>query len=700
MKKKLLSILLCTALSASLLVGCGGKDDKETNANDKTPVEDTTGGDTTGDDTPAGPVVEDVTAEALPETPFAHITFDGEDEGYYPVTQVTKAADSVNDGATYDIAPVDVPMGYAAGPVGNALYLDGSFGVNLGIEPTNTDQYTVSFWMNATRLSTYGATLQIGHNMGKAADVGNNVTWFNVTQSEWGADSAKIFPIVWSRNEASDAADGTDCWPWMYAFDDQIHGKKEWVHVTIVCSGEEQASPLGSTTAGAQYYINGTKVYDSADNYTNGTYFEYTWDATLAPNIMEPGDGKFEALFGINYWDTIFKGFVDDLYVYDSALTAGQVLTLYQMGDASVEAVAPTVEVEEKNPEIVAQGTLVGAPDFTTGWWKEFSEIWKVEEGQSVSKTFINYHSVEAANWNNWIMVLQNVGQGHASDPAIHADVNEAYKEYAVVRCDNWGWNSVGDTASGLLPWTLENNYDWDNFLKLLQGATVKATVTNNGTTADIVFDVTDVDGNVYYQKYSGIEVDGDVYFCLGVDGACIDVKKEAVITGTAVGATDCSTGWWKEFSEIYAVAEGETKEVNFVNYSSKGANWNNFIVVLQAVAQGHASDATIHADVNPDYKEYAVLRADNWGWNSVGDTASGLLPWTLENTYDWDNFLAEIDGASVNLKVTNNGTTADVVATITSVAGNTYTQSYKGIEIDGPLYFCLGVDGACLDIQ
>lgn len=103
---------------------------------------------------------------------------------------------------------------------------------------------------------------------------------------------------------------------------------------------------------------------------------------------------------------------------------------------------------------------------------------------------------------------------------------------------------------------------------------------------------------------------------------------------------------------------------------------------------------------MNEAYKEYAVLRADNWGWNSVGDTASGLLPWTLENTYDWDNFLAEIDGASVNLKVTNNGTTADVVATITSVAGNTYTQSYKGIEIDGPLYFCLGVDGACLDIQ
>ena len=128
--------------------------------------------------------------------------------------------------------------------------------------------------MNADRLSTFGPTLQMGYNMGKAADAGNDVTWLNVTQSEWGADSAKIFPIVWSRNEASDAADGTDCWPWMYAFDNEIHGKREWVMVTIVSSGEVQNGATGATTVGAQYYVNGVMVYDSQANYSSNAYFE------------------------------------------------------------------------------------------------------------------------------------------------------------------------------------------------------------------------------------------------------------------------------------------------------------------------------------------------------------------------------------------------------------------------------------------
>lgn len=518
MKKKLLSILLCTAMAATMLTACGGEETKE---GGESQVETgSAGGDVV---TPS-----EVTAEELPEA-FAHITFDGEDEGYVAVAQVDKAADSVNDGATFDIAPTDATFGYADGPVGKALYLTGKYGLDLNLEATKTDTWAVAFWMNADRLADYGATLQMGYNMGKAADVGNNVTWFNVTQSAWGADGAKIFPIVWSRNEASDAQDGTDCWPWMYAFDDGIHGKREWVHVAIVCSGEQQASPLGSTTVGAQYYINGVKVYDSADNFTNNSYFEYTWDATLAPNIMQPGDSEFESLFGINYWDTVFKGFVDDLYVYNQAITAGQVKTLYELGNAAVESVAPEVgEVveEPKNPEVVATGTLVGAPDFTTGWWQQFSDIYEVKEGETVSKTFINYHPAMCSNWNNFIVVLQAVGQGHANDPAIHADVNPDYKEYAVLRADNWGWNSVADTSNlAALGWTLESNWDWGKFLDVMQGATVTVSVTNNGTTADVVCDVTAADGSTYFQKYLGIAIDGPLYFTLGVDGACLDVQ-------------------------------------------------------------------------------------------------------------------------------------------------------------------------------
>lgn len=522
MKKKVLAALLCASMTAGLFAGCGGKEEAaDTPATESEAVStETVAGTEEAEEPAAEPVAATMAeAEALPETAFAHITFDGEDEGYTTVTQTENVGD--NDGATYGIEATEATVAYAAGPVGQCAYLDGTFGLDLGLEATNTDAYTVSFWVNADRLSTFGPTLAMGYNMGKAADAGNNVTWFNVTQSEWGTDSAKIFPIVWSRNEASDAADGTDCWPWMYAFDDSIHGKREWAMVTIVCTGEEQTGPVGSTTAGAEFYVNGVKVYDSQDNYENGTYFEYTWDATLAPNIMEPGDSEFESLFGVNYWDTIFKGFVDDLYVYDTALTAGQVTSLYLLGDPTVESVAPEGGAAEEEAEPVAAdhsdvattGTVVGATDCSTAFWGAHSETWEVKEGESVSKTFKNYSST-LNNWNNFVVVLQNVADAHS------ADDNADYAEYAVVRADNFGWGAGYD---GIV--TPECDYNWDTFTADLDGADVTVTVTNNGDTADVVAEVTTAAGTTYTQKYPGITTGGDLYFCLTVDGCFLDIQ-------------------------------------------------------------------------------------------------------------------------------------------------------------------------------
>ncbi len=45
-------------------------------------------------------------------------------------------------------------------------------------------------------------------------------------------------------------------------------------------------------------------------------------------------------------------------------------------------------------------------------------------------------------------------------------------------------------------------------------------------------------------------------------------------------------------------------------------------------------------------------------------------------------------------------GDTADIVAKVTSAGGTTYNQSYKGIAVDGDLYYCLTVDGSFIDIQ
>lgn len=514
MKKKVLASLLCVTMTATLFAGCGDKKEEPADTPATEAAVETEAEEPEAEAEVTAPTMAD--PEELPAEAFAHLTFDGEDEGYSAVVQTENVGD--NDGATYGIEPTEVEFQYAAGPVGQCLSLDGTYGLDLGLEATNTDTYTVSFWVNADRLATFGPTLQIGYNMGKASDAGNDVTWFNVTQSEWGADSAKIFPIVWSRNEASDAADGTDCWPWMYAFDNEIHGKREWAMVTIVCTGEEQTGATGATTVGAQFYVNGVKMYDSQDNYQNGTYFEYTWDATLAPNIMKPGDNEFESLFGINYWDTVFKGYVDDLYVYDSALTAGQVASLYLLGDASVETASGDV-AEEAEPvaadhsDVATTGTVVGATDCSTAFWGAHSETWAVAEGESVSKTFKNYSS-QLNNWNNFVVVLQNIADAHS------ADDNADYAEYGVVRADNFGWGAGYDGIA-----TAECDYNWDTFLTDLDRSDVTVTVTNNGDTADVVAEVTTAEGKTYTQSYTGIAIDGDLYFCLTVDGCFLDIQ-------------------------------------------------------------------------------------------------------------------------------------------------------------------------------
>jgi hypothetical protein len=158
MKKKVLAAFLCAAMATTMLAGCGSSSDADT-------AEST---ERAGADAEAS-----VESEELPEA-FAHISFDGDDEGYTALVQTDDVGD--NDGANLGLAAADVTFSYAAGPVGQALYLDGSYGLDLGLEATNTDTYTISFWVNADRLATFGPTLQLGYNIGKAADAGNDVT--------------------------------------------------------------------------------------------------------------------------------------------------------------------------------------------------------------------------------------------------------------------------------------------------------------------------------------------------------------------------------------------------------------------------------------------------------------------------------------------------------------------------------------------
>lgn len=313
-------------------------------------------------------------------------------------------------------------------------------------------------------------------------------------------------------------------------------------------------------------------------------------------------------------------------------------------GEAATPVIATaTFEIVDK------MYTSLGATDNSTGWWGAHSENIKVGPKETFVSTFTNYTS-GANNWNNFVIVLCKADNS----------------EYAVVRADNYGW---GDGYAACTP--IGSQGDWGTWLAAMDGAKVTTYVTNNGDgTADVKAVMVGNDGVTYTQEYNGINtIDPDnFYFRFTVDGCHLEFDS-------VLGAEDNSTGWWGAHSEMIQVPVGKTYTTRLRNFTTGANNWNNFVVVL----------------TREDNSEYAVVRADNYGW---GDSYGACTP--SGGQADWGAWLSAMDDAMVTVSVTNNGGSADVKCVMVGNDGITYYQDYIGISpIDGDnLYFRFTVDG------
>ena len=328
-----------------------------------------------------------------------------------------------------------------------------------------------------------------------------------------------------------------------------------------------------------------------------------------------------------------------------SDLTFQAIPDMYSLGKKTLIAVyAKTYKGEAATP-IVATAefevvdkmfTSIGATDNSTGWWGAHSENIKVGPNETFVSTFTNYTS-GANNWNNFVIVLC------AADNS----------EYAVVRADNYGWGAGYENNPNLI--LSGGQADWGAWLSAMDGAKVTTYVTNNGNgTADVKAIMIGNDGVTYEQYYNGITINSnDFYFRYTVDNCHLEFDE-------VIGADDNSTGWWGAHSQDITVPKGKTYVTRFKNFTNGGNNWNNFVVVL----------------TRQDNSEYAVVRADNYGW---GDSYDACTP--SGGQTDWAGWLSAMDDATVYVSVTNNGSSADVKCVMVGNDGITYKQDYIGIS-------------------
>ena len=297
--------------------------------------------------------------------------------------------------------------------------------------------------------------------------------------------------------------------------------------------------------------------------------------------------------------------------------------------------------------------TTIGNSDNSTAFWGAHSENIKVGPKETFVTSFTNYTNGQN-NWNNFVVVLCS---------------SDGSKEYAVVRADNYGW---GDGYAACTP--SGGQSDWAAWLKAMNGAKVNLAVTNNGDgTADVQMVMIGTDNKIYTQEYKGINtVDpNNFYFNLTVDGSHIEYSD-------VVGQEDNSTAFWGAHSTMFNVREGYTVSTRIKNFTNLQNNWNNFVVVL----------------TREDNTEYAVVRADNYGW---GDSYAACTPSGGQS--DWGAWLKAMDEAMCTISVTNNGSSADVKCVMIGNNGKTYKQDYIGISpVDGEdLFFRFTVDGSHL---
>lgn len=169
-------------------------------------------------------------------------------------------------------------LGYATGVAGSAAVFNGTTGVRLpnGIISKNT--YTVSLWLNPDQLTAFSTTFF-------GAKDGNS--WVSLLPMGHGWVNGAT--MLWSGTAWYDAGLGMNI------------PVGQWTHLAFTVNN-----------GAVNVYVNGIKKF-------SGTNF---------PNVFTTNAGVFS--LGVNWWDLPYKGLLDELRIYETALTDAQVQSLAQ----------------------------------------------------------------------------------------------------------------------------------------------------------------------------------------------------------------------------------------------------------------------------------------------------------------------------------------------------------------------------------
>ena len=244
-------------------------------------------------------IIKDVLLSNVPKADYSY-SFNGK---LTDAVVVTRAGDvgRFNEG-TYPEMSEDVFPLFTEGVEGDALYLDGSYGVALqGVEPLN-ESYTISFWFRADELFDWSPFLMIGSHL---MDVGGSQSYLSINRktTEEGEQVVPIFNTI-------DAALNNSC-----EVRPSIKQKKwvnlnEWVYITI-CADASASSGAAEGRAMGYLYLNSELIGSGEVSLLN----------MEAENVY--------AYLGISCYDELFRASYDEVHIWKQLLDESQISSMY-----------------------------------------------------------------------------------------------------------------------------------------------------------------------------------------------------------------------------------------------------------------------------------------------------------------------------------------------------------------------------------
>lgn len=297
-------------------------------------------------------------------------------------------------GAADDVTEFSYAEGIDGSNGGAAAFSGtGTQGLKLDVVPTS-NAFTISFDIKLDTATQYTSALILYKNDGE---------YISLAPQGW---KTKLGPMVWARSVNSDNSARWYDIPGGAAALEKI-SLQTWATVTVIVNDNM-----------AELYVNGEKLA-----------------AGEVPDIIDGMDGIY---VGINNWDTPLEGAIDNLYVYDAALTIEEVYANQSRKIIFDWTGAGDVAVHD--PSVVEATDTDGTPIYY---------IFGSHLTQAKSKDLVNWKTFGAADLVNQILFAGKTEHG-----AWNYNIDTALEGSFA-----WAGSYAADTAAGKPTELNENGY-------------------------------------------------------------------------------------------------------------------------------------------------------------------------------------------------------------------------------------------------